>query len=146
MFFLSLLLRAENCCKTAFISKCWLLSGSEHVPILKQLLFFDNFLLFILQHLFQTAHFAVTSCFPAPSPAGKSVKSGCNLFSHLIFPSFLEYFCSLAHPASIFPKSGSTSSGSPSLQLWNCAADHYLIIKCGLMKYNYTSDSLVYDN
>lgn len=48
-------------------------------PFLKQLLFFDIFLLFILQQLFQIPHFAVTSCFPASSPAGESVESSCNL-------------------------------------------------------------------
>lgn len=110
------------------------------LPFLKQLLFFDIFLLFILQHLFQTPHFVVTSCFPASSPAGESVKSSCNLFFHLTFSSCLEYFCSLAHPASIFPKSGSTSSINPSLQLWNCAAGNSNV---PLMKYNCTSDSLV---
>lgn len=98
-------------------------------PFLEQLLFFDIFSLFILQHLFQTPHVAVTSCFPASSPAGECVRSSCNVFSHLTFLSCLDNFCSLAHLASIFPKSGSPSSSSPSLQLWNCAAGHDLIIQ-----------------
>lgn len=70
--------------------------GPYMFPFLKQLLFSDIFLLFILQHLFQPPHFAVTSCFPASSPAGESVRNSCNLFSFLTFSSCLDNFCSLA--------------------------------------------------
>lgn len=129
MFCLSLLLRAENSCRTAFISKCCLLSGSVPVPIPPAAAFLWHFLAVYSTASLPNPHVAVTSCFPASSPAGESVRSSCNVFSHLTFLSCLDNFCSLARPASIFPKSGSASSSSPSLQLWNCAAGHDLMIQ-----------------
>ena len=125
---LFLLLWAENSCKMiVFISKCWMLFGSVHVPTSQAPFFLWHFVV-----VYSTASLPNSSlCCDLLLPISFSCWSVCQeqlqLGFLLTFSFCLEYFCSLAHPDSIFPKSKSISSRSPSLQVWNFDVDLYLI-------------------
>lgn len=142
--FLFLLLQVENSCKmVVFISKPLMLSGPVHVPTSQAYFFFDIFLLFTLQHLFQIPHFAVTSCFPASSPAGQSGKSSCDLFSFQCFHSAWSISAAW-HILVAF--SLSLNLHIPEVFPWNFDAAHYLISFNAAHQstvVTYTCDSLV---
>lgn len=123
--FLFLLLQVEISCKmVVFISKRLMLSGSVHVPSSQAYFFVDIFLLLTLQHLFQIPHFAVTFCFPASSPAGRSGKSSCDLFS---FQCFLSAWSISAAWHILVACSLSLNLHIPEVLPWNFDAAHYLI-------------------